>query len=131
LHRKLRYETVAQAPDKGQQAVRGRSVSTYEVSRLLYSLREPENREACRADPEAYYRRYELDESELRLLLDHNWQGLVDAGVSIYLLTKLGATLNIELLEVGAAMRGITKDDFLRLLKEQAERNRKYAILRE
>jgi len=67
-------------------------VSVYEVSRLLYGLREPVNREACWADPEAYYRHYDLSESELHLLLTRDWQGLVDAGVSIYLLTKLGAT---------------------------------------
>lgn len=106
-------------------------MSTYEVSRLLYGLRDPENREACRADPETYYRRYNLDETELRLLLEQDWQGLVDAGVSIYLLTKLGATLNVDLLEVGASMRSMTKEAFLRLLKGQAERNRKYAILLE
>ena len=99
-------------------------MSTYEISRLLYGLRDPENREACRADPEAYYRRYDIDEAELQLLLKRDWQGLVDAGVSIYLLTKLGATLNVDLLEIGALMRGTTKEAFLRLLKEQAERNR-------
>ncbi len=106
-------------------------MSTYEISRLLYGLREPGNREACRADPKAYYRRYDLSESELQLLLKPDWQGLVEAGVSIYLLTKLGATLNVDLLEVGASMRGRPREEFLRFIKEQAERNKKYAILLE
>jgi len=106
-------------------------VSVYEVSRLLYGLREPVNREACWADPEAYYRHYDLSESELHLLLTRDWQGLVDAGVSIYLLTKLGATLGVDLLEIGASMRGMPREEFLRFVKEQGERNRKYAIFLE
>ncbi len=75
--------------------------------------------------------RYDLFESERQLLLKPDWQGLVDAGVSIYLLTKLGATLNVDLLEVGASMRGMPREEFLRLIKEQGERNRKYAVLLE
>ncbi len=106
-------------------------MSTYAISQLLYSLREPRNREAYHADPEAYYRRYDLSESERQLLGKPDWQGLVDAGVSIYLLTKLGATLNVDLLEVGASIRGMTREEFLRFIKEQAERNQKYAILLE
>lgn len=106
-------------------------MSTYEVSRLLYSLRAPENREACRANLELYYRRYELSESEVQLLLRRDWQGLVDVGVSIYLLTKLTAVLNVDLLDVGATLRGVPREDFLRLLKEQAEQNRQYALLLE
>jgi hypothetical protein len=98
---------------------------------MLYSLRTPGNREAYRANPELYYRHYELSESEVQLLLRRDWQGLVDAGVSIYLLTKLAATLSVDLLDVGASMRGMPREDFLRSLKEQAEQNRQYAILLE
>jgi hypothetical protein len=106
-------------------------VSIYEISRLLYSLRAPESRKACRTDPETYYHQYDLTESELQLLLKPDWQGLVDAGISIYLLTKLGATLNVDLLAVGASMRSMTREEFLRFIKEQGERNQKYAILLE
>jgi protocatechuate 4,5-dioxygenase, alpha chain len=106
-------------------------VSTYEVSRMLYSLRAPENRDACRTDPERYYRRYGLSDPEVELLLRRDWQGLVDAGVSIYLLTKLTAVLNVDLFDVGASMRGMPREDFLRLLRSQAEQNRRYAVLLE
>ena len=106
-------------------------MSAYDISRMLYSLREPINREACRANPEAYYRQFTTDETDVQTLLAPNWQGLVDIGVSIYLLTKLAATLNVDLLEVGASMRGIKRESFLSFLKEQAERNRKYTILLE
>ena len=96
----------------------------YEISRLLYDLRNPANREAVRADPQAYFRRYAIDERGLRLLMNRDWQGLVDAGVTVYLLTKLGAALGVSLLEMGAAMRGMSNEEFRRFIEEQNKRNR-------
>jgi hypothetical protein len=107
------------------------AVNVYEISRLLYDLRQPANREACRANPQAFYRRYAIGEDGLRLLAGPDWQELVDAGVSIYLLTKLAATLGVSLIEVGAAMRGMSKEQFERFLGEQNRRNRALAVLPE
>src|ERR1700720_4543195 len=72
----------------------------YEISRLLYDLRNPANREAVRADPQAYFARYAIGERGTHLLTNRDWQGLVDAGVTVYLLTKLGAALGVSLLEM-------------------------------
>jgi protocatechuate 4,5-dioxygenase alpha subunit len=101
----------------------------YEISRLLYGLRDPANREAVRTDPQAYYRRYAIDDRGMRLLMDRDWQGLVDAGVTVYLLTKLGAALGVSLLEMGAAMRGMSNEEFRRFIEEQNKRNRALAVL--
>ena len=101
----------------------------YEISRLLYDLRNPANREAVRADPQAYFRRYAIDERGLGLLMNRDWQGLVDAGVTVYLLTKLGAALGVSLLEMGAAMRGMSNEEFRRFIEEQNKRNRPLAVL--
>jgi hypothetical protein len=106
-------------------------MSVYDISRLLYSLRAPHNREAYCADPEGYYEQHNLTADERALLRGPDWQGLVDTGVSIYLLTKLMATVNADLLDIGASMRGVPKEEFLRLIKEQAERHRQYALLLE
>ena len=103
--------------------------SLYEISRLLYDLRNPANREAVRADPQAYYRRYAIDDSGMRLLMNRDWQGLVDAGVTVYLLTKLGAALGVSLLEMGAAMREMSHEEFRRFIEEQNKRNRALAVL--
>ena len=101
----------------------------YEMSRMLYDLRNPTNREAFRADHQAYYRRYAIGDSGMRLLMDRDWQGLVDAGVTVYLLTKLGAVLGVSLLEMGAAMRGMSINEFQRFIGEQNLRNRAFALL--
>ena len=115
--------------DRPQVPTTTQSVDVYEICRLMYDLRDPARREACRADPEAFYGCYRVGEQGMRLLLERDWQGLVDAGVTVYLLTKLGAALGISLIEMGAAMRGVSREQFGRLLKEQNSRNRRFAIL--
>lgn len=104
-------------------------MSAYELNRLMYDLREPENRESIRAHLEAHLGRYDLTESERQMVKDGDWQGLVDHGVSVYVLTKIGATLGVSLLEMGASMRGMTMEEFWAFVSEQNERNARYAIL--
>ena len=101
----------------------------YEISRLLYDLRNPANRDAVCADAEAYYRRYAVGEDAMRLLTHRDWQGLVDIGVTVYLLTKLGAALSVTLLEMGAAMRSMSNEDFQRFIEKQNRSNRAMALL--
>jgi len=103
--------------------------NVYEISRLLYDLRNPANREAVRTDPQAYFRRYAIDKRGMRLLINRDWQGLVDAGVTVYLLTKLGAALGVSLREMGAAMREMSNEEFRRFIEEQNKRNRALAVL--
>jgi protocatechuate 4,5-dioxygenase alpha subunit len=103
--------------------------NVYEISRLLYDLRNPANREAIRADPQAYFARYAIGERGMDLLMNRDWQGLVDTGVTVYLLTKLGAALGVSLLQMGAAMRGMSDEEFRRFIEEQNKRNRPLALL--
>ena len=49
--------------------------------------------------------------------------------MSIYLLTKLAATLKVDFVEMEGAMRGMNKEEFVSFLKQQAERNKRYALL--
>ncbi|MGZ3511290.1 MAG: hypothetical protein ACXU9H_03930 [Candidatus Binataceae bacterium] len=106
-----------------------RDANLSQICRLLYDLRSPANREAVRADAQAYYRRYAIGSRGMRLLLDRDWQGLVDAGVTVYLLTKLGAALGVSLLEIGAAMRGMSGEEFRHFIEEQNQRNLPLALL--
>jgi gallate dioxygenase len=106
-------------------------VSSYDLSRALYDLREPLKREAFLADQECYARSYSLKATERELLLKHDWRGLAEAGVSIYLLTKLAAALKVDFVEMEGAMRGMNKQEFTRFLGEQAERHKRYAMLLE
>jgi protocatechuate 4,5-dioxygenase alpha subunit len=103
-------------------------VSLYELSRACYELREPYKREQFRTNPAAYAAQYSLTETERELFLNCNWSGLAEAGVSIYVLTKLGAAAGVEFVELEAAMRGMNKEEFLKFLADQAEQNKRYII---
>ena len=61
-------------------------MSVYQLNKLCYDLKRPENREAFREDPESYYRRYSLDEDEQAALRARDYSWLFDHGVNIYVL---------------------------------------------
>lgn len=103
-------------------------MSLYELSRACYDLRDEACRERFRSGPEAYAAGYQLTAQERDLLLKLDWRALAEAGVSIYVLTKLGAASNVEFLELEGAMRGMTKQQFVDFLKQQAERNKAFAL---
>ena len=62
------------------------------------------------------------------MLLKLDWCALAEAGVSIYVLTKLGAASNVEFLELEGAMRGMSKQQFVDFLKQQAQQNKSFAL---
>jgi protocatechuate 4,5-dioxygenase alpha subunit len=103
-------------------------MSLYELSRACYDLREESKREQFRSAPQAHAAAYNLTEREREMLLQLDWRALAEAGVSIYVLTKLGAASNIEFLELEGAMRGMSKQQFLDFLKQQAQQNKSFAV---
>ena len=103
-------------------------MSLYELSRACYDLREESKRQQFRSAPQAYAACYKLTDAERKMLLNLDWRGLAEAGVSIYVLTKLGAASNVEFLELEGAMRGMSKQQFVDFLKQQAEQNKQFAI---
>lgn len=104
-------------------------MSAYEMNRLMYDLRRADNRDAIRENLDGYLDRYDITETEKQLIRDGEWQGLVEAGVSVYVLTKIGATLDVSLYEMGASMRGMSMNDFWKYIAEQNDQYRPYAIL--
>ncbi len=103
-------------------------MSLYELSRACYDLREESKRQQFRSAPQAYAACYQLTDGERQMLLNLDWRGLAQAGVSIYVLTKLGAASNVEFLELEGAMRGMSKQQFVEFLKKQAEQNKSFAL---
>lgn len=103
-------------------------MSLYELSRACYELRDEAKRQQFRSSPEAHAACYELTPREREMLLNLDWRGLAEAGVSIYVLTKLGAASNVEFLELEGAMRGMSKQQFVDFLKQQAGQNKRFAL---
>ena len=103
-------------------------MSLYELSRACYDLHEEAQRQQFRSAPEAYAACYKLTDDERQMLLKLDWRAMAEAGVSIYVLTKLGAASNVEFLELEGAMRGMSKQQFVDFLKQQAEQNKSFAL---
>ncbi len=103
-------------------------MSLYELSRACYDLREESKRQQFRSSPEKHAASYNLTDQERAMLLKLDWRALAEAGVSIYVLTKLGAASNVEFLELEGAMRGMSKQQFVEFLKQQAQQNQSFVL---
>jgi protocatechuate 4,5-dioxygenase alpha chain len=101
----------------------------YWLNRAFNDLNDSDNRKALQEDVDAYLRRYPLSDEERRLVLAGDWQGCIDAGASVYTLTKWGAATGISLLAMGAQMRGMSLEAFQELLREQNDRSAVHALL--
>ena len=101
----------------------------YWLNQAFNDLNKPECREALQADAEAYWARYPLSDRERQLVRDGDWQGCLEAGASVYTLTKLGAAAGISLLAMGAQMRGQTMAELTDFLTAQNEAGAAYQLL--
>ena len=83
------------------------------LNKLCDTLCSPENREAFKRDEEAYMARLGLTEAEKELIRKRDFQGLIDAGMNIYSMLKIGSTTGNGLYKMGAQMRGESYEEFL------------------
>jgi protocatechuate 4,5-dioxygenase alpha subunit len=84
------------------------------LNRLCGTLCDPKNREAFKADEEGYMARFDLTEEEKNLIRKRNFRGLIEAGLNIYWMLKLGSVTGNSLYRMGAQMRGESYEDFLK-----------------
>jgi protocatechuate 4,5-dioxygenase, alpha chain len=104
---------------------------SYQLNRMMYDLRDEENRKAMQSDEVAYYGRYGLGEDLIAKLKARDWKALNEAGASIYVMTKLGAAVGVNLYQMGAQMKGMSWDEFQRWIAQQEEEAASYALLPE
>ena len=94
----------------------------YRLNKMCGSLCSPANRAAFQQDEEAYMTRFSLSESEKALIRRRDFAGMIDAGMNIYFMLKIGSVTGTSLYRMGAQMRGESYEDFL------ATRNLKDAV---
>ena len=85
----------------------------------LCSLAE---REAFKRDEEAFIARFGLTEEEKNLIRRRDFAGLIEHGMNIYFMLKIGSATGNSLYRMGAQMRGESYEQFL------ATRNIKGAV---
>ncbi len=80
---------------------------------MCEALSNAEERDAFKRDEEAFLSRFSLTEEEKNLVRGRNFKGLIEAGLNIYLMLKLGSATGNSLYRMGAQMRGESYDEFL------------------
>ena len=104
---------------------------SYQLNRMMYDLRQEENRQALQADEDSYYRRYGLGTDLVAKLRARDWKALNEAGASIYVMTKLGAAVGVNLYQMGAQMKGMSWEQFQGWIGQQEQEAATYALLPE
>ncbi|HYR32743.1 MAG TPA: hypothetical protein VEQ87_00490 [Burkholderiales bacterium] len=83
------------------------------LNRLCAALCSPQERDAFKRDEEAFMSRFGLTEAEKALIRRRDFQGLIDAGMNIYAMLKIGSATGNGLYRMGAQMRGESYEQFL------------------
>lgn len=104
-------------------------MKAYDLNHALYDLHDADRRAAFQTDEAAYLAGYDLGSGERQAIRERDWKRLHELGASIYVLTKLGATVGVNLFQMGAHMRGQSFDDYQRFARDQEERAAAYALL--
>ena len=89
----------------------------YRLNRMCASLCAPKNRDAFKQDEEAYLSKFGLNEAEKRLIRERDFQGMIEAGMNIYFMLKIGSVTGNGLYKMGAQMRGESYEAFLKTRK--------------
>lgn len=90
------------------------AVRRIRLNRLLWLLTRAEEREKFRADEAAACRKAGLDDLETRLVLARDWVGLIRIGANFFALEKLIRLTGKSNLEIYAAQRGETLEEYLK-----------------
>nr|WP_041377277.1 protocatechuate 4,5-dioxygenase subunit alpha [Polaromonas naphthalenivorans] len=91
----------------GEQARKG-----YALNKMCFSFNSADNRNAFKADEEAYMRQYGLNETQAAAIRARNVLQLIAAGGNAYYLAKFAGIFGLDMQDIGAQQTGLTKDEF-------------------
>lgn len=93
---------------------RARSLKGYKLNKMAMDLGRPENREAFKADENAYLDRYGLSDEEKAAVNARDWHEMVRLGGNLFFILKISAIDPTPMTRIGAAQAGMDHDDFLK-----------------
>ncbi|WP_312692467.1 gallate dioxygenase [Kosakonia sp.] len=96
-----------------------RSLHALRLNRFLHQLIQPGPRERFRQDQEAMFAEASLTEEECAMVRNREWRKLIQYGASFFLLEKLGAVIGGSNLDIYAAMRGVSLEEFMKTRNQQ------------
>ena len=99
----------------GKMAMKG-----YNLNKMCYSFNKSVNRDAFKADPEAYMEKYGLNEAQKEAIRSSNILAMIAEGGNIYYLAKLAGIFKLSVQDVGGLQTGRTTEEFKAFLLSQA-----------
>src|SRR5678816_2835710 len=84
------------------------------LNKMCEALCSPAEREAFKRDEEAFMTRFSLTEDEKKLIRTRDFKGLIEAGMNIYAMLKVGSATGNSIYKMGAQMRGESYEEFLK-----------------
>ncbi|MDH5206703.1 MAG: protocatechuate 3,4-dioxygenase, partial [Hylemonella sp.] len=87
---------------------------------MCFSFNSADNRNAFKADEEAYMRRFGLNQQQADAIRRRDVLGLIAAGGNVYYLAKFAGILGLDVQDLGALQTGMTKDEFKAKLRAAA-----------
>ena len=98
-------------PFDGEQARKG-----YALNKMCFSFNDAANRAAFLKDEETYMRSYGLNEQQSAAIRARNVLQLIAAGGNAYYLAKFAGIFHLDMQDIGAQQRGMTKEQFKAML---------------
>ena len=83
------------------------------LNKMCEALCSAAERDAFKRDEESFMARFSLTEEEKTLIRKRDFKGLIEAGMNIYAMLKIGSATGNSLYRMGAQMRGETYEEFL------------------
>ena len=114
-----------------------RSRQGYALNKFCMSLNKPANRDALRADPEAYLDHFALTPEQREAVITRNWLRMLELGGNIYYTYKLAAFDGMTFQQLASQQTGVTEDEYVHMMlsggrpiegnRSRAERSRRGA----
>lgn len=93
---------------------RGSNLRGYKLNKMAMSLGVTANREAFKADEDAYLRRYGLDEASRAAVAARDWHEMVRLGGNLFFILKISAIDPTPITKIGADQAGMSHEQFLK-----------------
>jgi protocatechuate 4,5-dioxygenase, alpha chain len=93
-----------------------RSRRGYQLNRFCMSLLQAANREAFRADQEAYLDRFPLTPEQRQAVLDRDYIRMLELGGNIYYTAKIGAADGLSFQKVASLQAGVEEAEYLAMM---------------
>lgn len=121
--KKESFVTTSQSPKKIPGTTlfdAGQARKGYALNKMCFSFNSADNRNAFKADEEAYMRRFGLSPQQADAIRRRDVLGLIAAGGNVYYLAKFAGILGLDVQDLGALQTGMTKDEFKAKLRAAA-----------